>query len=130
MAVIFLFSTSLFGSSETGSVLGPVLRFFFPGVTEPQIGWAHFAVRKAAHLTEYAVLALLWQRGLVRGSGWTAGRSAFAALAISALYAVSDEFHQSFVPNRTPSALDALIDTAGASSALIFSRLANNKGRP
>ena len=129
MAVIFVFSTSIFGGSETGSVLGPIIRFLFPGVSESEIGWVHFAVRKAAHLSEYAALALLWQRGLVRGSGWTAGRSAFVALAISALYAVSDEFHQSFVPNRTPSALDVLIDTAGASSALIFSRLINKKGR-
>ena len=129
MAVIFTFSTSLFGSAETGSVLLPILRSVFPGASPSSIELMHTAIRKAAHVAEYAVLALLWLRGLERGASWSRGKSAAAALIISAMYACSDEFHQSFNANRTPSAVDVLIDTAGASAALLFMRM-KDKGRP
>ncbi len=71
-------------------------------------------VRKAAHMAEYAVLFLLYRRALalsgVRHPGLT-------ALVMSACYAATDEWHQSFVADRGPSPMDVGIDTLGASAA-------------
>lgn len=57
-----------------------------------------------AHLVEYGVLFLLLLRGSKRAS---------VSLFIAVLYALSDEFHQSFVPTRTASFWDILIDISG-----------------
>ncbi len=114
MAAIFLFSTSGFGSEETGHIFEPLVRFFFPSISPDAFESLHFVVRKLAHLTEYAVLAFLWHRALSS----TGVRRWFAPLLICALYAASDEWHQSFVANRTASPVDALIDTSGAVLAL------------
>lgn len=68
-------------------------------------------VRKAAHMTEYAILFWLYRRAL-RLSG--ARRPGLCALVLCALYAASDEFHQMFTQDRGPSPVDVAIDTAGA----------------
>jgi VanZ family protein len=67
------------------------------------------------HAVEYAVLGGLLVFALWRGLSEGAGRVAWTALALCALYAVSDEFHQAFVPQRTPDPLDWTIDVLGAS---------------
>ena len=68
-------------------------------------------VRKAAHMSEYAVLACLYLHALCKSG---ARRPAFTALLLCVLYAASDEFHQAFVPDRGPSPVDVMIDAAGA----------------
>ena len=66
--------------------------------------------RVVAHFTEYFVLASLWI--------WALGlRSIPAAAAISFLYAISDEFHQSFVEGRDADPLDVVADAAGIAAA-------------
>src|SRR3954451_17343716 len=64
-------------------------------------------LRKAAHMTEYALLVLLWWRALRTPSP-------LPALAITIAYAVTDEWHQSFVDGRHAAATDVLIDATGA----------------
>lgn len=76
-----------------------------------------FLVRKAAHMTEYAILFGLYCHAL-RISG--VKRAALTALLMSAAYAASDEFHQSFTDGRGPSPIDVCIDTAGAGIALLL----------
>lgn len=71
-------------------------------------------VRKAAHMTEYAILFLLEYRAL-KTCG--ARRPGAAALLICAGYAATDEWHQSFVADRGPSPIDVCIDTLGAGLA-------------
>ena len=74
--------------------------------------------RKLVHFAEYALLALLWWRAFrTRLDG---RRAALAAFLVTALYAASDEFHQSFVEGRAGSPLDWLIDCAGAAAASIW----------
>jgi VanZ family protein len=73
--------------------------------------------RKLVHFGEYALLAFLWWRALAMRL--SARRAAVAALAIAAAYAVSDEYHQSFVAGRDASPVDWAIDTAGASLATL-----------
>jgi VanZ family protein len=74
-----------------------------------------FGIDKVAHLIAYATLALACALWFSRES-WTARpfRSAFITFAVSALYGLSDEFHQSFVPGRDMSAWDWLADVVGA----------------
>jgi VanZ family protein len=68
--------------------------------------------RKIVHAALYGLLCWLWARALAtRLSG---ARAVACALAVSVLYAVSDEYHQTFVAGRAGSSLDVAIDTAGA----------------
>ena len=101
----------------------PLLRWLFPNVAQPQIDELHHLFRKCCHLTEYAILALLVRRAL-RGSGQNETRpwrwdEAGLALAIVFCYAATDEFHQIFVPTRTPLVSDVMIDTSGGALALL-----------
>jgi VanZ family protein len=83
--------------------------------------WWDVVLRKLAHFTEYAVLTALWWRAL-RGFG--AQRPLATAMAISLGYAVTDEFHQTFVDGRNGTPVDVLIDAAGiATAAAVVSRL-------
>jgi len=77
------------------------------------LGTWDFVLRKAAHLTEYAILAaLLWRAA---GSyGW--------ALVLGVAYAASDEFHQTFVRGRHGSPVDVAIDTVGMLVGLALAR--------
>ena len=73
----------------------------------------------SGHSIGYAILGALLLRALAGGrwSGVTWGRS-LAAIVLCTLYGVSDEFHQSFVPGRTPDRADVLADCVGAAIAV------------
>jgi VanZ family protein len=112
------------GSGErTGSMLGPLLQRLLPWADPLQIEAVHFAIRKAAHVTVYAVLAALWYRFFARGQGWTTRASALAAFAIAVAWAVLDEVHQAFTPSRTGAAMDVGIDAIGAALAVSIAAL-------
>jgi VanZ family protein len=117
--LISVASTDTFSSNHTSMIILPVLRWLFPHAGPETIDRMHFFIRKAAHFTEYFVFCLLLFRS-VRGnnSGWRL-RWAIYALAIAAGYSALDEFHQSFVPSRTASAWDSLLDTVGATTSQI-----------
>ncbi len=68
-----------------------------------------------AHGMSYTVLGFLLIRALAGGhlKAMTWGL-VLAATAIGALYGVSDEFHQSFIPGRHPSVSDVIADTVGS----------------
>lgn len=76
-------------------------------------GW-DLVLRKLAHMAEYGVLAIL----LARATG-----RAWLTIVLAALYAVSDEWHQTFVEGRRGSPVDVLIDTAGATIGIVLWRL-------
>ena len=85
-----------------------------PHAPEP---WLDRVVKKAGHAVLYGVLAWLYLRAL-QGNGLSSGRTRLLAFGLAVLYAVTDEVHQSFVPGRTPSPWDVLIDGAGAALAV------------
>src|SRR5215510_5261154 len=121
MSVIFWFSTDLFSGDNTGSLLWKVVSFIYPGATRELFDSIHFYVRKAGHLTEYAVLALLLIRAFRSGAQarWRP-RWALSSVLFAFLYASLDEYHQTFTRRRTGSVYDILIDTSGALTALVL----------
>jgi VanZ family protein len=72
-------------------------------------------LRKGAHTTEYALLAVLLVRAIEREA---------PALALGVLYAASDELHQAFVRGRHASPIDVGIDTVGLLIGLLAWRRA------
>jgi VanZ family protein len=121
-AVVLALSSAQFSADNTGSVLHPLLAWLLPWLTSPRLARLHDVVRKAAHLTEYALLAALWLRAFAR-SAVSPSTAAWLALAVSVACAVVDETHQAFVPTRTGRAGDVLIDTVGALAAILPARL-------
>jgi VanZ family protein len=112
---VLFFGSMYFGAEHTGTFLLPALHVLAP-VTGLHAHELHALLRKAAHFTEFAVLAVLWFQAL-------AGRrralaASWIALAICLACAVADEAHQSRLPNRTASARDVVIDASGAVVAL------------
>jgi VanZ family protein len=119
MAVIWSVSSDLGSVDHTVGPVSWLVSVLVPWATPAQIDAAHWLVRKLGHLTEYAILAALWFRALHTGRRLPSVPSAAAALAISIAWAIADELHQSFVPSRTPSSLDVVLDSAGATLALL-----------
>ena len=119
MAVIFAASTGALSGANTSRVLGPILRWMIPHISEAQIEIAHFILRKAAHFTEYAILALFAARAFVTSSHAALRRLFFqVALTLVVVFSVTDELHQSLVATRTGSIYDSFIDIAGGLTAL------------
>ena len=117
-AVVLLLGSVYFGADHTGAALAPFLRALAPwlGLRSWEL---HALVRKAAHVTEYAALAGLWFYALSRRSALVAS---WIALSICLVCAFADETHQSWLPNRTASARDVVIDSVGAVAALSLVR--------
>jgi VanZ family protein len=119
MLLIFLASTGELSASNTSRILRPLLLWLFPNISEETLVSVHFIVRKAAHFTEYAVLALFAARAFITSSHeWLRRAWVFATILLIVLYSLSDEYHQSFVASRTASIYDSLIDMAGGLTAL------------
>jgi VanZ family protein len=123
MLIIFSFSTDSLSTRHTSRIIGPLLRWFNPDVTEKTIQRVQTAIRKSAHVTEYAILSMLLWRSfshrLKKNSHAWSWRLAGWVLLVVAAYAATDEFHQSFVPSRMASPWDVLIDTVGAALGLL-----------
>ena len=71
----------------------------------------------AAHMMLYGVLAVLLLVAIA-SDGSTSRSTALGAIVAAALYGVSDEFHQSFVPGRDASVIDIIVNTLGATIAV------------
>lgn len=122
LALIFIGSTDLLAAAQTSRIIGPLLRWLKPDISPAAIAQVQFFVRKGAHVTEYAILATLLWRALRLGTAlqWKMSIFAMSILFTCALFAASDEFHQSFVASRTASASDVLIDICGAIVAVLL----------
>jgi VanZ family protein len=84
------------------------------------LGTFDFILRKIVHMAEYGLLLFLWWRALRDAAP---ARAALAvAFAVTFLYAVSDEWHQSFVEGRHGTPVDVAIDTAGMLVAMALIR--------
>jgi VanZ family protein len=113
-ALIFLFSSESFSSDNTVAVFAPWLHLAFPTWSTDAVELVHHLLRKLGHLSEYFIFALLLMRALRVQVETTLGtRQLFLGIGLTALYAISDELHQAFVPRRSASLGDVLIDVCG-----------------
>lgn len=118
-AFVLFASSANFSASNTSRIIRPLLLWLFPDIAESSIQQVHFFVRKAAHFTEYAILALLTARALRASSLATLRRSWWpASFVFVAAVALVDEYHQSFLPSRTGTIYDSLLDMTGGAVAL------------
>jgi len=108
-------------AEHTSRIIGPLLHWLYPTISPFTILRVQFFMRKLAHVSEYAVLAVLLYRAFVH-TALKARRalSAGLVLLLCAVYAATDEFHQAFVPSRTASLRDVMIDICGAMLAVVF----------
>lgn len=96
-----------------------------PSTGLPSFGDFDLLAKKGGHMLGYALLGLTFLHGL----GWETPGAWWRAWLLAVLYAVTDEFHQSFVPGRGPWVVDILIDGVGAFLGLLFARLLHDRRR-
>lgn len=77
-----------------------------------------FLFRKIGHLGVYGILARLVARALSGSTLWSWKKIFAGSLVLTILYACTDEFHQSFVPGRSATVHDVVIDSVGGWLAL------------
>jgi VanZ family protein len=121
LGVIFVGSTSVMSADHTSRYIVPFLLWLKPGMS-PETIWTILVItRKCAHVTEYAVLALLLWRALRSVPAVRAKTLILfgGVLLGCALFAASDEFHQTFITSRTASIRDVLLDIGGAILGLL-----------
>lgn len=117
-------STAEFSAVNTDRVLRPLVLWFYPTLSEAKVAAIHFLLRKLGHFTEYAVLGFLARRAFITSSrAWLRQHWFESALLLLVIYALLDEFHQSFVPSRTASVYDSAIDVAGGLTVLLLFKL-------
>lgn len=135
MAVIFWFSAQVGTDSSSKSdaiaaVICSKLVFGYDSLSvdaqDSLFSTVTFAVRKTAHMTEYAVLGALYcltlcQLGKVRDIHVRGGgRKGLVAWALAVAYASMDEIHQLFVDGRSGMASDVVIDSIGAAVGILL----------
>lgn len=134
MGIIYSLSTGAGGATHTNSGLDSLLARLFPflnrALTGSERDAIHYYVRKAAHVTEYAVLGILAVRALRDSMRSMPSRTLWgAAWLLATVYAATDEFHQVFVPGRTPKVTDVMLDSAGAIIGIGLMRIATQRQR-
>ena len=114
-------SSDSFSAANTSRIIGPVVLWLFPHTTPETLAVIHFIVRKIAHFTEYAILAYLAARAFrTSPQAALANRWFLVAFALVAVYALFDEYHQTYVPSRTASIYDSLLDMCGGLVMLLI----------
>lgn len=119
MTVIYFASTPTFSADNTSPILRHIFTTLFRSQDESLFLKFQFTLRKLSHFTEYAILALLSARFFLMLKGGRIRRAWFyETMALVTICALLDEFHQSFVPVRTASVRDSMIDIVGGAFAL------------
>jgi VanZ family protein len=123
MGLVLAMSSPAMSSEHTGGILRPVLAWLLPSLRPVHVDFIHLLLRKGAHVTEYGILALLWRRPFLGHRGWGPGLGGWLALGVCVIVATLDERHQGFIPSRTGSASDIVLDTVAAAAAIACAQL-------
>jgi VanZ family protein len=125
LIVIAIESTTYLSSQNTSHFLYPLLHFLF-GITQAGFEPYHTIIRKSGHVFGYGLLSILlfraWRETLRGSTGarWTFRWANIAVLG-TCLVASLDEWHQSFLPTRTGTVHDVILDTcAGIVAQLVL----------
>jgi VanZ family protein len=119
-ALIFYLSSQTFSPSFSRGLLAWMLQLLHLRLSSGTFGLLHGFLRGLAHLTEYAIFALLLYGypGEKTVALWRPRRAVFC-IVVAAAYSLTDEFHQLFVPGRHASLRDCGLDTVGAALAML-----------
>ena len=115
IGVILLESTELMGADHTTGPLRWLYQSIFGRVSYARWELIHHYIRKMGHFLGYGAIGLAWLRAwwmTLPKSNFL--QDAMLALLGTATIASADEWHQTFLPNRTGCASDALLDCTGA----------------
>ena len=115
VAAIVLESNKFMGSNYTSGPLRWLYEALFGHVSNARWEIIHILIRKSGHFLGYGFIGLAWLRAwwmTLPHSRFL--QDAFLALLGTALLASADEWHQTYLPNRTGSAWDVLLDCCGA----------------
>ncbi|MGE0378109.1 MAG: VanZ family protein [Planctomycetaceae bacterium] len=130
LGVTIVWSTLIFATSCTvvrpGEFFAIIHRFVLTDDAlmsrfEAFWGFVWLFVVKGWHFTEFAILSLLCQMALLRFRPEPAILNIVVAAAAAILFAISDEWHQTFVPGRGGTVFDVLIDSLGVLLATLYS---------
>jgi VanZ family protein len=127
LIVIAIESTSLASAHNTGRLLYPLLHFLF-GMGRARFEHWHFFIRKGGHVFGYGLLSILlfraWRETLptIGDPKWRLRWANIAVLG-TALVASLDEWHQSFLPSRTGTWHDVVLDTCAGIAAQLLTLL-------
>ncbi len=115
ICVIALESSQWGGANETSGPLRTIYQALFGHVSDARWEIVHHYIRKSGHFIGYGLIGLAWLRAWWMSLPHSEFlQDALLALLGTAVIASADEYHQSFLPNRTSSPWDVLLDCTGA----------------
>ncbi len=114
VGLISIESTDMFSSQHTGAMLYYLLTRFYAGINLHDFLTFHFYLRKTGHVTGYGILSLLllrgWRATLDPARAWL-GRVTLLSWLGTVFVAALDEWHQSYIPSRTGTWHDVVLDS-------------------
>jgi VanZ family protein len=115
-------STDFFSSEHTGSMLYTLLTHLFGNINFYNFHLFHYYLRKTGHVIGYGMLSLLllrgWRATFVRNHAWL-WQTALLAWLGTAFVASMDEWHQTYIPSRTGTWRDAVLDSVAGLAFLL-----------
>ncbi|HZQ22656.1 MAG TPA: VanZ family protein [Terriglobales bacterium] len=123
LLLIAIESSNALSSDNTGRILYAIMTFFYGPIDRAWFVQFHHILRKTGHVVGYAILSILlfraWRATFFRPARWA---WLWTALAFSgtALVASMDEWHQSYIPSRTGTYHDVILDSSAALAAQIL----------
>jgi VanZ family protein len=126
IGLISVESTDMFSSQNTGSLLYGLLTRIFGEINFQQFEVFHFYLRKGGHVLGYGMLALLLLRGWRATFGpalaWL-NKEMLLAWIGTTFVAGLDEWHQTFIPSRTGTVRDVVLDSIAGVIFLLMAYL-------
>src|SRR5450631_3099182 len=132
IGVICVESTGTFSAQNTSSWLRPIVERWFGVMQGSTWDSFHHYLRKTGHFVGYGTVGLTFLRAWLHTLDRRAPKtllswrfqSSILAILSTAFVAIGDEFHQTFLPSRTGTPIDVLLDSAGASALCLLVWLA------
>ncbi len=106
--LIVIFVMSSFGGDDSASQSNIIVDFIAKLFNVSNLEVLSFIIRKLAHVTEYLILGVLFTNVVHLYNAHN-----YWGIVYSFLYAISDEIHQYFIPDRACQITDMLIDLFG-----------------